>query len=259
MKKYFAKWLPVEGSILENDLFMANGKYPILNHLVPYVRDEDYEDQDDNTETLYKLAAEFSDKPQKVELFICTRDILPDDEVINVFGHASLWLTGIYVSESDLEDTCYIQTEKGDEQCVKSHWVKIIGKLSDAAIWVKEGDEFGEDEIKVEIERVGKKAKYIEIGDGVIVSYGSSFFHIEGVVKDIVPEQIDSWEWNDRFIITNARKQIGIEDKGFVYKNDISYIYEDIEDFETTRAMVSYPDKKVAVVRVTCSQCKTFH
>lgn len=129
-KLFFAKYLPVEGNELNKGEYWLHPKGVVF----PY------------SETYLKAfnALKTVGKAQKVKLFLCSRDIQVDDEVINLFGHASFNLKGKYIADSDLEDTCYIQTKNGGEQCVKSHWIKVIGEISPEATWVKDGDEFNE-------------------------------------------------------------------------------------------------------------------
>lgn len=134
MKKYFAKYLPVEGERNIGDTVIHPGNPPV-----------------EVTESNRELLCEDC---KRVKLFLCSRDMKPDDEVINIGGYASLNHKGIYVSDSDLGDTCYIRTSLGAEQCIKSHWVKVIGEISPEATWVKEGDEFDEEEVKQHLKNI---------------------------------------------------------------------------------------------------------
>jgi len=110
MKIYFAKYLPYEGNIKEGeDYWCSVYGYRKGNHA---------------SRNVPKGEERF--KP--VKLFLCSRDIQVGDKV--------------YATADD-----FYRTYDGySDLCTDE--IKIIGEISPQAIWVKEGDEFEEDEIK---------------------------------------------------------------------------------------------------------------
>lgn len=111
--KYFAKYLPVEGEIREGDHWVhPNGA--ILPWTKTYV--------DGPIATL---------NPKKAQLFLCSRDIHAGDR---------------YLTEPDLSKERICE----DDSYNFDHCLKIIGPISSEATWVKEGDEFEEEDAKEE-------------------------------------------------------------------------------------------------------------
>ena len=115
MKKYFAKYLPVEGEIKDGDYY----HWAVTN-------------------TIQKFKALSERKPSsdctKMKLYLCSRDIQVDDEYYN----------------EEFEFTKYPNKSIAGSQTefvgVNGSY-KTIGEISPEAAWVKEGDEFDEDEI----------------------------------------------------------------------------------------------------------------
>lgn len=118
MKKYFAHYLPVEGKVEAGDYCIDNLTKEVFK-------------MGKGINTMPKnLQDKLRENATKVKLFLCSRDIQVGDKCIA--------LDGLYIvpqSESDLA----ISKEEG-------HF-KVIGEISPDATWVKEGDEFDEDEI----------------------------------------------------------------------------------------------------------------
>jgi len=81
--------------------------------------------------TKYLLKEGLDDKGP-YNLFLCSRDIQAGDEVQSKLGT----LDGKVEHKFQLE-----------EALKEDVWFKVIGEISPEAIWVKEGDEFDEDEI----------------------------------------------------------------------------------------------------------------
>lgn len=132
MKKYFAKYLPVEGEIKEGDLH--------LNKLTGTI-----EAASKNVATNWNNNLSYNDESRflrddykKVELFICSRDIQVSDEIylpkINEY-HKFLFV-------KDNEIHCQTLNGQNDEILEIQDYFKKIGKISPEATWVKEGDEF---------------------------------------------------------------------------------------------------------------------
>lgn len=106
MKKYFAKYLPVEGEIKEGD-WVINPNKPLQRAYI-------------QSDPIYLK------EYRKAKLFLCSRDIQVGDLVFALNEEEA----GNVV---DLKDLCYWQSKKS---------YKIIGEISPEATWVKEGDEF---------------------------------------------------------------------------------------------------------------------
>lgn len=124
MKPHFAKWLPAEGRIREGDYFES------------YLLKGEYEKADT------KDKAEYAKDLQKVKLFLCSRDIQVGDSyyntdyntyrVVKSFGTTSPNI--VHFDDSSLFD-------------YRKDCIKVIGEISPEAVWVKEGDEFDEEEV----------------------------------------------------------------------------------------------------------------
>jgi hypothetical protein len=112
-KKYFAKYLSVEGEIKEGDPVQIDGGQVIL-----------YSSKWQNTFRKFNR--------KKVKLFLCSRDIQVGDKV--TFNDGT-------TSEVPKDYPLYILREG-------SACTKVIGEISSNASWVKEGDEFDEEDIK---------------------------------------------------------------------------------------------------------------
>lgn len=124
MKIYFAKYLPVEGEIKEGDhyLFEERTTKMVINILPDVI--QMYVGQ------FGELGAkEYIDRHyRKVKLFLCSRDI----EVGDILWSDTMG-GGHYSSEFEPPKDA----------------VKVIGEISPYAVWLKEGDEFEEDEVKM--------------------------------------------------------------------------------------------------------------
>ena len=113
MKQYFCKYIPVEGVRKEGDCVKhkVSGNIGIITKILDV--GGKYEDEE----------------IEKVELFLCSRD---------VSLHEECWLDNEKVIPNqlhvDLRDKCY----------------KVIGSISPEATWVDEDDEFDEDEVTVQ-------------------------------------------------------------------------------------------------------------
>jgi hypothetical protein len=114
MIKYFVKYPPVEGEIEKHDYWQAKS-----GDIIPA----------GSGERILHHANEVGCK--KVKLFLCSRDIQVGDEVQNGDG-----------------ELCKIPNE-ADLRNAKEHgFFKILGEISPEATWVKEGDDFDEEEIE---------------------------------------------------------------------------------------------------------------
>lgn len=113
-KKYFTKYLPVEGEIKVGDVYLQN----LIGIGFP------------NEIRIY-TGGKLEARDKKVKLFLCSRDITVDD-----FG------TTYHSSEDTL-----IATENTHWRIKDFGYYKIIGEISPDVTWVKEGAEFSEDEV----------------------------------------------------------------------------------------------------------------
>jgi len=114
MKKYFTKYLPVEGEIKEGD-YWKHPKAP--NTIFPWTK-------------AYARGPISTGLMQKVKLFLCSRDIQVGDKMTRLDGSK-------------------FKADKAPDG--SAHWnghaYKVIGEVSPDATWVKEGMEFDEEEI----------------------------------------------------------------------------------------------------------------
>lgn len=126
-KPYFTKYLPVEGEIKEGDSVAFNG----------------------DTTNVFKIGPKVTvllEKDKKVKLFLCSRDIQVGDKFTQ---------KGIDMLHPTARFTCIGFTKDGDIKDDDNHAYaaatvyKVIGEVSPEAIWVKEGMEFEESEVKI--------------------------------------------------------------------------------------------------------------
>jgi hypothetical protein len=132
MKPYFCRYLPVEGEPQKGDKVI----YPAGSD---WTTDYDQAVKD----------ATRACTPIKVKMFLCTRDIKPGDKI-----------RGEYPSTISFDVECL----RDDKDSAVPHWAvrrqdgneyyyakqdsfKVIGEVSPEAIWVKEWDEFIEENI----------------------------------------------------------------------------------------------------------------
>lgn len=131
IKPYFCKFLPVEGEIKEAERIYWKGKVythvPILSNF----RDKTFgiiEGEKQGTHIPW-------DEGKPIKLFLCSRDIKVGDTIHDEDG-------GVY----ELNNSSYLEGYK-NRNC--THMFKVIGEISPEAGWVKEGDEFDKDQIKL--------------------------------------------------------------------------------------------------------------
>ena len=123
MKKYYTKYLPVEGDLKIGDITFWDLDEGYFSKQFVRV-----------TESFIIFAECYNWK--KYELFLCSKDIKIGDHAMELLTN------GEY-------DTFQIDTENDifHDMIAYKRQFKIIGKLSKEAFWVKEGDEFNENEI----------------------------------------------------------------------------------------------------------------
>ena len=118
-KVYFCKYLPTSGEIREGDFYFQTYQAGQIGR----ANKEDY------------LNATYKEL-QKVKPFLCSREIGVGDKLTGWSNRT----THIAVEE-DIE----LFKECG----IHSHVFKVIGEISPHAMWVREGDEFTEEEVKI--------------------------------------------------------------------------------------------------------------
>lgn len=143
MKKYFTKYLPVEGEPKEGDITLLAGEIAPYNKIVP----------------IGLKAANSQLKYQKVKLFLCSRDIQVGDKVKS-FNYPEQYegeLVNLRTSKklvgakdhSEIYHLADIQYPN-DSHCITaaiSNFFKVIGEILTPGI--VENQEFTEDEIKL--------------------------------------------------------------------------------------------------------------
>lgn len=129
--KYFTKYLPVEGEIEEGDfLIEINTKVPLT-----YIKEDMFKNDGGNELILPNWKERF--KFQKQKLVLCSRDIQVGD---SVFTDDPFWPQNITFT--------YEQVNKEMNEPDKSRTFKVIGEVSPNAIWVKEGMEFSDEDVR---------------------------------------------------------------------------------------------------------------
>lgn len=122
-KKYFAKYLPVEGEIKEvGDVALYPNGFS----------------ETASSETLSDLIGNTACK--KAKLFLCSRDIQVGDKFI--FDDDLLAGPFEVISKETK-----ISAGQAPIDSIQGKGFKIIGEISPDATWVKEGDEFDEEDI----------------------------------------------------------------------------------------------------------------
>jgi hypothetical protein len=125
MKKYFLKYLPVDGEIKNGELV-----YDTVN---PDFRIELFECRIDG-DILYDDRGFVRNKEhcKPVRLFVCSYDLKIGDKVWNP--------ADLYSDDGELRSL---------EELKELRVFKVIGEVSDDALWARERDEFDEDEIRI--------------------------------------------------------------------------------------------------------------
>lgn len=135
MKKYFCKYLPVEGEIKEGDIcyftqFKEFGTATMVYDELCFVSFP----QESKGSLTSPISRNLDDK-QPYKLFLCSKDILVGDKYFNEdFDYTK------YPNES-------IANASSEMVGVNSSY-KVIGEISPDAVWVTEGMEFDDDEIQ---------------------------------------------------------------------------------------------------------------
>lgn len=147
MKPYFAKYLPVEGRVKQGDKFLINDDHPQGRLRTAYritTGNRLWNGQDWDTligehyfiDPTPKEGSGFVTELEckKASLFLCSRDIRAGDELYYPDGKGP-----------EIAD----DTEKHKAWVKQYGLFKVIGEISPNAKWVKEGDEFDYNEVKI--------------------------------------------------------------------------------------------------------------
>lgn len=164
MKKYFAKYLPIEGVINKGDKVLVVGKYI---QTCEGLHDFDGIQIDWNPEIGFATVAK--SQSQKVQLFLCSRDIQVGDNVRAEYP--STLSHDVKVTKESEFTTVPHWTVEGGYEYAKNATFKVIGPISLEATWVKKGDEFEEDEVKKYWQPGGFGSETWNLVDVSILSY----------------------------------------------------------------------------------------
>lgn len=164
MKQLFTRYFKVTGELNEGDLFLVDAKPSIHKFLGMDKEMENYawfrviEGYDGETGKEYKAHIVNIQNWNKIKMYLCSRDIKEGDTVFfRVAANAvekqlkcietymSPNITGNETLTAVIEDGEYKTHTTPDEtnQCYK-----VIGEVSQNALWVKPGDEFNLEDLK---------------------------------------------------------------------------------------------------------------
>ena len=150
MKQYFAKYLPVEGEIKEGDMMLLIEPHPSGQlRKCHYIVNNGIYDQlmiDAKEDKGWGFCKR--DEVKKAKLFLCSRDKQVGDKVINP---ESLEQVDFTIADKthfngNYEGCILVENPHGTYDSEKIY--KVVGEISPEATWVKEGDEFDEEEIE---------------------------------------------------------------------------------------------------------------
>ncbi len=132
---YFAKYLPVEGEIEPQAKVKSNGT------IVTAIEKEGEGDT-----WLTDGFPKYVSNIQKVQLFLCSRDIQIGDRLtILQYNGDPNWEATLVREDGESFFYCDHLPETGLHNgfgVLKKDTLKVIGRISPQALWVKEGDEF---------------------------------------------------------------------------------------------------------------------
>lgn len=137
-KPYFTKYIPVEGEIKEGDIFVFQDNDPPEIFKCSGLTDDTHLKVASDNEWGYGDWAKCYSR--KVKLFLCSKDIQVGDRVRR---------DGM-IGEGILQKPNYVQYEEVGVLDPSIEFFKVIGEVSPNALtFVKEGDEFTEDQISI--------------------------------------------------------------------------------------------------------------
>jgi hypothetical protein len=149
MKKYFCKYLPVEGEIKEGDIcyftqFKEFGTATMVYDELCFVSFP----QESKGSLTSPISRNLDDK-RPYKLFLCSRDISIGDKVRRPSGFSErpdLEFTVNSIGERDGKKLYKEGDENYHTKGTEENTYKVIGEISPEAVWVAEGMEFDEDE-----------------------------------------------------------------------------------------------------------------
>lgn len=122
MKQFFTKYLPVSGEIKNGEIYLNRfGQVRYKKYRIPGNEKKDRE----------------------VKLFLCSRDIKVGDKVF--YDGTDEMFKNTYPENV----VAKVKNEEHKNYLKDKFYVKLIGEVSPEAIWVKEGDEFCMDDIRL--------------------------------------------------------------------------------------------------------------
>lgn len=125
-KIYFAKFIPVEEKINEGDIIIYS---KLLNHF-----------------PIKWLGGDLIGTEKKVKLFLCSRDIKEGNKVYGtILNGDNIYINSNAPGYNFKEDRHYISLD----EAILMKAYNVVGEISPEAIWVKEGMQFDENEIKI--------------------------------------------------------------------------------------------------------------
>lgn len=140
-KLYFAKYLPGEGEIKVGDKIRSEsfGHPPVTVTKISEDGSIYWTDELDLADPMGSYYGVRKEKAQKVgKLFLCSRDIQVGDTVHYKYDHSLKWTV------DKVFDTTF---RSGSMESPLNVVYKVIGEISPEAVWIKEGDEFDEEDI----------------------------------------------------------------------------------------------------------------
>jgi hypothetical protein len=147
-KPYFAKWLPVEGEIKEGDYFLNDNKPSIHQFLSSkeklgtYKIIQGYEGEAGKIYQ-YHIVQHLGGINKKIRLFLCSRGpegLKAGDTVFSMERPKETPLSTWIIDDKQI----FLGQLSGTIYATG----RLIGEISKEALWVKEGDEFTENEVQ---------------------------------------------------------------------------------------------------------------
>jgi len=144
MKPYFAKLVPVEGPIKAGDKYILGKSLGLAAYGKGYI----------GTAVIdFTPEAQRDQEAKILKLFLCSRDIKVGDKA--KWSKSDPWgvISEIGGSRENGDDYIVIKDYENGQKlnpndCTFESSYKIIGPISPEATWVKEGDEFDENEVR---------------------------------------------------------------------------------------------------------------
>lgn len=133
MRKYFTKYLPVEGEIFQNNQFLFKGNLYKAGQ-IDQDRIEDF-----NHDKTFPLS-----QCKKVKLFLCTSEIKVGDEVMDFYFNK-----GIFTEEEERPEWIIVTYNGITTSEDRKNTFKVVGEVSTDAVWVTDRMEFNEHEVRL--------------------------------------------------------------------------------------------------------------